>query len=883
MQTDGKLLVAGGFISVGGVVQTNLARLNADGTVDATFHPALAGPNGPPVWSVCQLQSDGKILIAGGFTSVNGAAQTNLARLNPDGTLDGSFQASLVSPSNADRPVECLSVQRDGKILLCGSFSFVNGVARTNPARLNANGTLDDSFLHGLAGPLIDNPPGVPSEVTGLALQDNGKVVIGGHFNSVNGVARKTLARLNGDGTLDDSFLVNFALAWGAWPIVALQADGKILVGATYEALGDTLRTWLARLNADGSLNASFAVDVEARGDLGVWCLLPRPDGKMFVGGGFQYTSSAAIVDYFCRLNANGSLDGTFNTGPTGPLDQILRVAAQPDGRVLIGGQFVSVSGVPRGCVARLLPDGSLDNSFLGGLAGADRAVLSLVVQDDGRILIGGEFSTVNGVPRLGVARLNADGTLDTSFTNDLGGSVHALALQGDGKILAGGYGRANNLARLNADGSVDTTFASSMTGWTGVMCLALQSDGKVLLGGQFTTVNGVACNHLARLNANGSLDSSFNGGSGTDREVDSIAVQGDGKILIGGGFSSVNGVARNGLARLNTDGSLDTAFIAIGGPNTGVDSLAVQSDGKILVGGGFSSLNGVSQTNLARLKPDGSLDNSFLAAADGTVWSVGRQADGRILVGGAFTTINGTPRSYVARLQGDFALPNLVTPPQSQTAEQGSTILFYAEAEGMQPTTYQWWFNGTNALTSATTNSFLTLANVQSGRCGAYTVVVSNPCGAVTSAPAALSVISPVQRRVAPALRLTGGTGSFLHLEQADSLAGAASRWLSFSNLTLSSGPQLCFELPPLLAAQRFFRAWQTNAPEPALDLARVTLIPLTGATGSSVRINCINAIGPTNAWVTLDTLRLTNTTELYFDFSALGKPPRLYRLAGP
>jgi hypothetical protein len=191
----------------------------------------------------------------------------------------------------------------------------------------------------------------------------------------------------------------------------------------------------------------------------------------------------------------------------------------------------------------------------------------------------------------------------------------------------------------------------------------------------------------------------------------------------------------------------------------------------------------------------------------------------------------------------------------------------------------YQWYINGTNALGGAT-NALLRLTNVQPAQAGSYTVVVTDPAGAVTSAPALLSVILPVVRTVVPAVHLLGGTGSLLHLECADSLAGSAPPWFSFTNVTLGSGPQLGFDLSQPLPAQRFYRTWQTNGPQPALDLGLATEIPLAGAIGRSVRVDYINVIGPTDAWVTLDTVLLTNTTQLYFDVTAFRQPTRLYRL---
>jgi hypothetical protein len=224
---------------------------------------------------------------------------------------------------------------------------------------------------------------------------------------------------------------------------------------------------------------------------------------------------------------------------------------------------------------------------------------------------------------------------------------------------------------------------------------------------------------------------------------------------------------------------------------------------------------------------------------------------------------------------------PSIATPPLTQTAEMGSLAFFWVEVTNTVPgATYQWYFNGTNALGGAT-NSYLDLAKVQPAQAGAYTVVVTDAYGSVTSAPAVLSVIAAVERRVVPALNLTGDVGSFLHLDYVNAL-GPGAQWLSLSNLTLQSAPQVCFDLSEPLPTERFYHAWQTNVPSarPVVDLGFATEIPLAGAIGSSVRIDYINVIGPTDAWVTLDTVTLTNTMELYFDLGAFRQPPRLYRL---
>lgn len=221
---------------------------------------------------------------------------------------------------------------------------------------------------------------------------------------------------------------------------------------------------------------------------------------------------------------------------------------------------------------------------------------------------------------------------------------------------------------------------------------------------------------------------------------------------------------------------------------------------------------------------------------------------------------------------------PSLATQPQTQTAEVGSGVLFRVGITNTLPgPTYQWYFNGTSALGSAT-NSDLHLTNVQPAQTGAYTVVVTNLMGAVTSAPALLNVIPPVDRRVVPGVHLTGGIGNLLHLEYADSLN--PQQWSSLTNLTLNGGPQNCFDLCQPLPAQRFYRAWQTNGPRAALEASMATEIPLTVPMGSKVRVDYINQVGPTDAWVTLDTVLLTNTPQYYYDLTAFRQPTRLYRL---
>jgi hypothetical protein len=223
---------------------------------------------------------------------------------------------------------------------------------------------------------------------------------------------------------------------------------------------------------------------------------------------------------------------------------------------------------------------------------------------------------------------------------------------------------------------------------------------------------------------------------------------------------------------------------------------------------------------------------------------------------------------------------PTILIPPRTQTAEAGSAVGLSVHATGALPLSFLWYLNDTN-LISWSTDSALELTNVQIFDSGAYTVVVTNVVGAVTSAPVLVSVIAAVERRPVPGVKLTGEAGSLLSVDYADSLSPAPN-WTPLGSVSLSTTSQYYFDLTLPFPPQRFYRAWQTGNPgsTPSLTLDLIPAITLTGSIGASVRLDYINRFGPIDGWVTLDTVTLTNTSQLYFDVSAPGQLPRLYRL---
>ena len=342
-------------------------------------------------------------------------------------------------------------------------------------------------------------------------------------------------------------------MAGGAVLAMAVQADGKILVGGGFSTLGGQLRSCLGRLNPDGSLDTSFNPVVERDGQVYVRSLLIQQDGKIVVGGWFSTVGGQPRAN-LARLNVDGTLDSAFNPGACCAVCSLLLL---PNDKILVGGTFWELAGQPCGGIGRLNPDGSLDTGF-DPVGGADGTVYSMAVQPDGKLLVAGSFKTLAGQPRNNLGRLDAEGSLDSEFDPKPNGPVYALMVQPEGQILVAGWfdwlagdGRTK-LARLNADGTRDPDFhpTPASVGNPSVHCLALQADGKILIGGEFSSIDGKPRVSLARLNADGTVDDEFNPGSGS--QVFSLAVQADGKTLVGGTFTTLGGQTRSCLGRLN-------------------------------------------------------------------------------------------------------------------------------------------------------------------------------------------------------------------------------------------------------------------------------------------------------------------------------------------
>lgn len=353
---------------------------------------------------------------------------------------------------------------------------------------------------------------------------------------------------------------------------------------------------------------------------------------------------------------SDGTYDESFETGLglNGTPDW---ASVDADGRILLTGLFTTVDGAAANRIVRLLADGTRDTSFnvgtgLGAPAGTTPLGSFIETLSDelngGKILVSGNFTTYNGAPAIRIMRLLSNGQLDTSFNPPATSNtsvVRTLAVLTDGSILAGGNFSTptGRLMKLSRDGSAETLFNEALgSGFNDeVWSIATQSNGQILVGGAFTSFDGVSVTRLVRLNADGSRDPSFptNLGTISNGVVRAIHVQSDGKILVGGHFTG-------GLIRLNSDGSVDSSFASTRGTgfNAVVASLEPGRHGQVYASGNFETYNGVSAVRVARLNADGSLDMTFTTGTGPSAWTARAIPldGGDVIIAGSFQSYDG-------------------------------------------------------------------------------------------------------------------------------------------------------------------------------------------------------------------------------------------------
>jgi len=356
-----------------------------------------------------------------------------------------------------------------------------------------------------------------------------------------------------------------------------------------------------------------------------------------------------------------GNLDPAFNIG-TGANNWVYSMDQYPGNRVVIAGNFTSFAGMNQSRLAMLTPFGTLDPSFNVG-TGADNTVWSVAATKDGKLVIGGNFTSYNGNSVTRIARILPNGKIDTTFKTGTGANnwVRIVIPVDSGKIIVGGeFTSFNNqtrpyLVRLRENGSIDSSFKYA-TGLNGrILKARLALDGKILIGGAFTQVGAQPAFRICRLNRDGSIDTSFHSGTGSDGEMRAFAFQPDGKTVIGGYTTSYNGTSKNRILRINSNGSIDSTFHnpSSSGP---IYDVAMQPNGKFLVCGAFLTYDQKPYPYIVRLNSDGRVDTTFktgLGPNDGVEY-FSQKSTGEIYISGNFTTYNGIQKNRIARIFGD-------------------------------------------------------------------------------------------------------------------------------------------------------------------------------------------------------------------------------------
>jgi uncharacterized delta-60 repeat protein len=661
-------------------------------------------------------QSDGKFVLAGEAVDSDKSLAFGLIRLNADGSPDVSFGIEgRVSTGfgPGEDGAEAVAIQPDGKIVAAGRTFADAGAGSQNfaLARYDVDGALDPTF--GTGGRVTTDFGSYRDKGNAIAIAGDGKIVVAGLTNADN--EDFALARYNPDGSPDDSFgtggKVITAFSFGSMDEaygVAIQPDGKIVAaGKSGYFFG------LARYNLDGSLDDNFGTGgmvttTFAEGDAEATALVIQPDGKIVASGHTRRNSDYSIV--LARYTTSGDLDTSFDgdgrvvTNFSDDTELAYALAIQSGGKLVVAGRTGSADAVF--ALARYNPDGSPDGDFgTGGqvttnLGDGLDVVHGLVAQGDGKIVAAGVAES-QLVSLSGVARYNSDGSLDGSFGTEgkvvISGlrsganEAFAVALQSDGKIVAGGtngysYNDSFALARYNPDGSLDQSFGNhGKTNITfelgGVLyALIVQPDGKIVAAGYEYTLSDADNFALARYNQDGSLDTTFGSGGrvstdlGAFERAYAIGIDSDGRLVVAGASRG-----RFALARYNQDGTLDPTFDTDGIVMTDfandedrATSIVIQPDGKIVAAGYATTItcdvgcDYYYDFALARYNLDGSLDATF--DNDGKVTSdfgnwdriygLAQQADGKLVAGGHTGSMVGVGLDFaLARYNPDGSL----------------------------------------------------------------------------------------------------------------------------------------------------------------------------------------------------------------------------------
>jgi len=619
LTSNDKIILGGGFITYNGNSCNNICRINSDGSFDSSFN---IGTGFNSQVRCVRVRNNGKILCSGFFSSFNGTSVSFNASLNSDGTLDTSF----FQGTGFNSIVWMYAEQDDGKIVCVGQFTSYNGTSVNRIARLNTDGTLDTTFNNSgtgfngaILGVWINNGyiyasgfsttyNGVGNEdqtvITLTKLDSSGSAVwLAGDLENQGRVYmpyfandNKIICGLQGqlfslftindtDGTINSSFRANHGFgSYGSAVETILKINDKIICSgffnwvtknSYFETIGSIIvMDKLRNIKLTYPLNNSFQNLLTTA--------IKQSDGKIVLGGPTSnklgnplnnYTSATTVNGGIVRINTDGSIDNTFNSG-TGFNSNVLSIIQYSSTKMLVHHNGTSYNGTATRMLTLLNNNGTIDSSYAVVGTGFQFSPSDIVVQEDGKVVAVGAFTTVNGTTVNRIVRLNVDGTIDTAFLANTGTGLNATGtnvyLDNDNKIIIlGSFSTFNGVSkpvfvRLNSDGTLDNTFVFNNTGSPNLNGIGVLSDNKYIMSGNFTSYAGNSCNYICRLNNDGSFDSGFNsGGTGFSNFVGNLSynyidIQDDDIIVFsffgtqlyyynGTGFRSTIGITRDG------------------------------------------------------------------------------------------------------------------------------------------------------------------------------------------------------------------------------------------------------------------------------------------------------------------------------------------------